>query len=138
MAEQRVLAHGPNAAGTSGPGSLLHGQVAGVILPRYPTGFTYVAARFTSVAAVLGFCILGSTRLRRWYAASLGICAFVFFAWMYQDTGRLTQNGSAGGGVGERASAGDTRDPKENDAQGIQSRRCSYRGPGLYRAVLRL
>jgi hypothetical protein len=62
---------------------------AGIMIPKYATSFTYVAARFTSVTAVLGFCVLGCMRPRRWHAVCLGICAAVFFASMYRDTGRL-------------------------------------------------
>jgi MFS family permease len=63
----------------------------GVAIPDYATGFTYVPARLTSVTAVLGLCILGFAEPRRWHAVAIASCSVVFFAWMYQDTGRINK-----------------------------------------------
>jgi hypothetical protein len=64
---------------------------ADIMIPRYATGFTYIAPRLSSVTAILGLCILGFVRPRRWHAVALALCAAVFFAWMYQDTGRINR-----------------------------------------------
>ena len=123
----------------SGPGSLLHGHVVGGCHPaKVPDGFHLRRGPFYLGRGSSGLLHPGE------YAAASMVCSepwdlcFRLFCLDVPGHGTPTQNGSAGGGVGERASAGDTRDPKDTYAQGIQSRRCSYRGPGLYRAVLRL
>jgi hypothetical protein len=64
---------------------------ADIIIPKYPTGFTYVASRFTSFTAILGLCVLGCVPPRKWHLVAFAGCAVVFFAWMYQDTGRLNR-----------------------------------------------
>jgi len=48
-----------------------------------------LGSRLTTVAAILGLCVLGLLRPRRWHAAGFGACAIVFFAFLYQDTGWL-------------------------------------------------
>lgn len=62
-----------------------------ILVPKYAVGFTYILGRLTSITAVLGFCILGCVRPQRWHAVALAICAVIFFAWMYQDTGRINK-----------------------------------------------
>ena len=64
---------------------------ADIVIPKYATGFTYVASRFTSISAVLGLCVLGCVPPRKWHLTALAACAMVYFAWMYQDTGRLNK-----------------------------------------------
>jgi hypothetical protein len=54
-----------------------------------PMPFALAISRLTSVTAVLGLCVLGSVKPRRWHLAGLTICAVVFFGWSYQDTGML-------------------------------------------------
>lgn len=54
-----------------------------------PMPFALAISRLTSVAAVLGLCLLGSVKPRIWHLAGLGLCAIVFFVWSYQDTGML-------------------------------------------------
>lgn len=63
---------------------------ADVMIPKYATGFTYIAPRLSSITAILGLCVLGFVEPRRWHAVVLSCCAFVFFAWIYQDTGRTS------------------------------------------------
>jgi len=43
----------------------------------------------------LGLCFLGCLKPRRWHLAGFGMCAAIFFAFLYQDTGwanRLEEN----------------------------------------------
>jgi hypothetical protein len=63
---------------------------ADIMMPKYATGFTYVASRLTSVTAILGLCIIGCVPQRRWQTVVFAACAVVFFGWIYQDTGRLS------------------------------------------------
>jgi hypothetical protein len=50
-----------------------------------------LGSRLTSISAILGFCVLGHLKPRRWHLAGFGVCAVVFFAFLYQDTGWLNQ-----------------------------------------------
>ena len=45
-----------------------------------------IGSRLTTISAVLGLCSLGFLKPRRWHFAGLGVCAIVFFAFLYQDT----------------------------------------------------
>jgi hypothetical protein len=54
-----------------------------------PMPFALAISRITSVTAVLGVCVLGSLKPRLWHLLGLAVCACVFFAWTYQDTGTL-------------------------------------------------
>jgi hypothetical protein len=60
-----------------------------IFLPHSPMPFALVVTRLTSVTGVLALCLLGSIKPGAWHLAGLGICALVFFAWTYQDTGIL-------------------------------------------------
>jgi hypothetical protein len=54
-----------------------------------------LGARLTTISAILGLCFLGCLKPRRWHLAGFGVCAVVFFAFLYQDTGwanRLEEN----------------------------------------------
>jgi hypothetical protein len=65
-----------------------------------------LGSRLTTVSAILGLCILGMLRPRRWQLAAFGACSMVFFVFLYQDTGwvnrleanagRLVRNLAAG------------------------------------------
>jgi len=57
--------------------------------PHSPMWFAFVIFRLTSVTGVLALCTLGSLKPTTWHLLGLGICAFVFFLWTYQDTGIL-------------------------------------------------
>ena len=61
-----------------------------MFVPQYPIPFAFIMSRLTIVTGILGLCILGSVKPRIWHLALLGICAAVFFAWTYQDTGMLS------------------------------------------------
>jgi hypothetical protein len=63
----------------------------GIILPNYATGLTYLPQRLTTITAVMGLCVLGCVRPRKWHLAGLLGCGLVFFPWMYQDTGLLNR-----------------------------------------------
>src|SRR6267378_4114513 len=46
-----------------------------------------LGSRLTTISAVFGLCALGGIKPRKWHLAGFGICAAVFFAFLYQDTG---------------------------------------------------
>jgi hypothetical protein len=50
-----------------------------------------VGSRLTAVSAILGVCLLGLLKPRKWQLASFGACAVVFFAFLYQDMGWLNR-----------------------------------------------
>jgi len=50
-----------------------------------------LGSRLTTVSAILGFCILGLLKPRKWHLAGFGACALVFFAFLYQDMGWLNR-----------------------------------------------
>jgi len=50
-----------------------------------------LGSRLTTVSAILGFCILGTLKPRKWHLAGFGLCGMVFFAFLYQDTGWLNR-----------------------------------------------
>lgn len=50
-----------------------------------------LSSRLTSISAILGFCILGCLKPRRWHLAGFGACAIFFFGFLYQDTGWLNR-----------------------------------------------
>jgi hypothetical protein len=45
-----------------------------------------LASRLTTISAILGLCILGFLRPRKWHLAGFATCALCFFAFLYQDT----------------------------------------------------
>src|SRR5204863_2349105 len=50
-----------------------------------------IGSRLTTISAILGLCFLACLKPRRWHLAGFGICAIVFFAFVYQDTGWLNR-----------------------------------------------
>jgi hypothetical protein len=50
-----------------------------------------LSSRLTSISAILGLFFLGCLKPRRWHLAGFGVCAIVFFAFLYQDTGWLNR-----------------------------------------------
>jgi hypothetical protein len=48
-------------------------------------------SRLTTISAILGLCFLGDLKPRRWHLAGFSVCALVFFAFLYQDTGWLNR-----------------------------------------------
>lgn len=63
----------------------------GLSVPKYGMGVTFLPERVTSITAVLGLCVLGCVRLRRWQVAALAGCAAAFFALLYRDTAVLNR-----------------------------------------------
>jgi hypothetical protein len=47
------------------------------------------ALRLTTVSAVMGLCVLGFVRPKKWHSAGFGLAAVLFFAFLYQATGVL-------------------------------------------------
>ncbi len=45
-----------------------------------------LASRLTAITAVFGLCLLGCLKPRKWHLAGFGVCAMVFFGFLYQDT----------------------------------------------------
>ncbi len=64
---------------------------AGIRVPQYAMGVTFLPDRLTSITAILGVCVLGSVRLRRWQFAAMAGCTVIFFGWVYRDTGLLNR-----------------------------------------------
>jgi hypothetical protein len=62
-----------------------------IYLPLYAAPIGFPVARLTAVTAILGLCILGSVQPRGWHLAGLAVCAVVFFALLYGDTGTLNK-----------------------------------------------
>jgi len=62
-----------------------------IYLPRYAAPIGFPVARLTAVTGIVGLCILGSVQPRRWHLAGLAVCAVVFFAFLYGDTGTLNR-----------------------------------------------
>ena len=60
-----------------------------VYLPHYAAPAALLVPRLTSTTAVLALCIVGCLEPRRRYLAGLALCAAVFFAWVYRDTGTV-------------------------------------------------
>jgi len=50
-----------------------------------------LGSRLTTISAILGLCVLGLLRPRRWQLAGFGACSIVFFIFLYQDTGWLNR-----------------------------------------------
>src|SRR5215467_2401901 len=50
-----------------------------------------LGSRLTTVSAIFGLCFLGLLKPRKWHFSGFGVCACVFFAFLYQDTERLNR-----------------------------------------------
>jgi hypothetical protein len=62
---------------------------ASIYLPQYAAPVGSLTERLTSISAVLLCCVLGAIPPRRWQLFAFSAVAIVFFAFLYQDTGRL-------------------------------------------------
>ena len=62
-----------------------------IYFPEYTAPLGLIVLRLTTLTAVLGLCVLGTVKPRRWHLAGLVICAGVFFVWTYQDTAALNR-----------------------------------------------
>ena len=62
-----------------------------VRLPLYSGWVGALALRLTTVAAVMGLCVLALMQQRKWHTVGFTIIATVFFAFLYQDTAMLNR-----------------------------------------------
>lgn len=60
-------------------------------LPQYVGAVSSISTRLSSVTAIVGLCVLGSVRPRKWILAGLLVCASLFFTFQYQDTATLNR-----------------------------------------------
>lgn len=60
-------------------------------VPLYSAWVGALALRLTTVAAVLGLCVLSLLQPRKWHAIGFASIAIVFFTFLYQDTARLNR-----------------------------------------------
>ena len=60
-------------------------------VPLYSGWVGALALRLTTVAAVIGLCVLALMQSRKWHTAGFTIIAIVFFAFLYQDTATLNR-----------------------------------------------
>jgi hypothetical protein len=60
-------------------------------VPLYSGWVGALALRLTTVAAVMGLCVLALTQPRKWHTAGFTIIAMVFFAFLYEDTATLNR-----------------------------------------------
>jgi hypothetical protein len=60
-------------------------------MPQYAGPVGFPIARLTSITAVIGLCMLGCIRPRKWHLAVFAGFALVFFAFLYQDTAILNR-----------------------------------------------
>ena len=58
-------------------------------LPQYVAPVGFPVSRLTSLTAVMGLCMLGYMRPRKWHLAGFVALAAVFFTLVYRDTGVL-------------------------------------------------
>ena len=63
----------------------------GILFPHQPAALALLTERLTSVSAALLCCLLGAMRPRKWHLAACGAIAAVFFAFLYQDTGKINR-----------------------------------------------
>ncbi len=60
-------------------------------VPLYSGWVGALALRLTTVAAVMGLCVLALMQPRKWHTAGFAIIAIVFFTFLYQDTATLNR-----------------------------------------------
>src|SRR6266446_862473 len=60
-------------------------------VPLYSGWVGALALRLTTVAAVMGLCVLALMQPRKWHTAGFAIIAVVFFTFLYQDTATLNR-----------------------------------------------
>jgi hypothetical protein len=57
----------------------------------YSAGISYLISRLTIIPAVFALCAIGGLKPRKWASIPLAVCAAVFFAFLYQDTGVINR-----------------------------------------------
>jgi hypothetical protein len=60
-------------------------------LSLYDGWIGLLGSRLTTILAIFGLFFLGYLRPRKWHLAGFTVCAIVFFAFLYQDTGWLNR-----------------------------------------------
>jgi hypothetical protein len=60
-------------------------------VPLYSGWVGALALRLTTVAGVMGLCVLALMQSRKWHTAGFAIIAVVFFTFLYQDTATLNR-----------------------------------------------
>ena len=60
-------------------------------IPLYSGWVGSLALRLTTVAAVMGLCVLAWMQPRKWHTAGFAIIAVAFFAFLYEDTATLNR-----------------------------------------------
>ncbi len=60
-------------------------------LSLYDGWIGLLGSRLTTISAIFGLCFLGYLKPRKWQLAGFTVCAIVFFAFLYQDTGWLNR-----------------------------------------------
>jgi hypothetical protein len=63
----------------------------GVQVSSTTTSASLLTERFTTISAALLCCLLGAMRPRKWHLAATCAIAAVFFAFLWQDTGRINR-----------------------------------------------
>jgi hypothetical protein len=63
----------------------------GMRFPGEPVALAILTERLSSVTAVVLCCLLGAMIPRRWHLIAFGVTAAIFFAFLYQDTGRINR-----------------------------------------------
>ena len=63
--------------------------------PFYAGWIGLLISRLTAISAIFALCIMGLFQPRKWHLLGCGMCAAVFFFYVYQDTRLLNQAESA-------------------------------------------
>jgi hypothetical protein len=50
-----------------------------------------LVSRLTTISAILGLCVLGGLKARKWHLAAFAVLAVVFFSFLYRDTKTINQ-----------------------------------------------
>jgi hypothetical protein len=50
-----------------------------------------LVARLTAILAIVGLCVLGCIRPRKWHLIGFAAISIIFFVFLYQDTGKLNR-----------------------------------------------
>jgi len=60
-----------------------------ISLPEYPAALSFLTPRLTSVSGILACWMLGTLKPRKWIVMGSALLAFLFFIFLYVDTGSL-------------------------------------------------
>ncbi len=69
----------------------VHLLPGGIHFPPPTAALALLTERLTSVSAALACCLLGGMQPRKWHLAGFAAIAVVFFAFLYQDTGKVNR-----------------------------------------------